>query len=411
MNRPIDVAAAAGRWQGTAPAIAIIRAALVSILALGIVNRGSIAAESPKSEPDVIVQPNHFFLGTVQTGSTVEASARVIVPGNDPSAIPTRMSLPPFLRLLTNGVGTQTYGTRGSMVFVDIEFAVDTRSSGRYSNVIEVVAGPHRVAIPIQFEVQPAAREVQPAAREQTRALIPQSPWAKLTTENGDDFLPWVAVAKAARRRADYFLVSQSTGVLRGADLSGYEVVLLAEEALTALPSAEMKSLQQFAARGGRVLIFANYFYRGTVAKANELMAPYGVVLLDSEPRSPTNLVTRAVQEVAGFLNLKVPAPDSHQYAMKSWAVAEHSLTKGVSRLRAFRPSPVQVTDPKLAQLIIQLPGYPGLGFAGIAHVGKGEMIAVGESLWWAWLTPARAQGSDNARLLQNLLAKPQGGR
>src|SRR5262249_28749525 len=40
-----------------------------------------------------------------------------------------------------------------------------------------------------------------------------------------------------------------------------------------------------------------------------------------------------------------------------------------------------------------------------MARAGKGEVVALGESLWWDWITPKYDPTGDNAKLLRSLLA------
>ena len=52
-------------------------------------------------------------------------------------------------------------------------------------------------------------------------------------------------------------------------------------------------------------------------------------------------------------------------------------------------------------------PAYPGEGFVAMARAGQGEVVALGESLWWSWVAQDRAKGSGNGMLLRNLLTRP----
>ena len=55
--------------------------------------------------------------------------------------------------------------------------------------------------------------------------------------------------------------------------------------------------------------------------------------------------------------------------------------------------------------------GNPGPAAYGVViRDGKGEVIALGTSLWWNWIASDVERGADNALLLQNLLMKPGGG-
>jgi hypothetical protein len=49
--------------------------------------------------------------------------------------------------------------------------------------------------------------------------------------------------------------------------------------------------------------------------------------------------------------------------------------------------------------------GSTGDGFVAAAKVGKGEMVAMSESLWWSWIVATKGNESDNAKLLKLLLS------
>jgi hypothetical protein len=49
--------------------------------------------------------------------------------------------------------------------------------------------------------------------------------------------------------------------------------------------------------------------------------------------------------------------------------------------------------------------GNPGDGFVAMARAGKGEVVALGESLWCFWISPRRDPSGGNAGLLRWLLA------
>ena len=57
-------------------------------------------------------------------------------------------------------------------------------------------------------------------------------------------------------------------------------------------------------------------------------------------------------------------------------------------------------------KVLVAAPAYPGEGFIAVAQAGRGEVVALGESLWWLWLRQGGTKGSDNAALLRNLLEK-----
>jgi hypothetical protein len=48
--------------------------------------------------------------------------------------------------------------------------------------------------------------------------------------------------------------------------------------------------------------------------------------------------------------------------------------------------------------------GQPEDGFVASAKAGKGKVIALGQSLWWHWISEQQDAGTDNAKLLRLLL-------
>jgi hypothetical protein len=117
------------------------------------------------------------------------------------------------------------------------------------------------------------------------------------------------------------------------------------------------------------------------VKAANGLLDPYGLRMTDVEP--------------GGLAGIQVPRPEADP------------LTQGVGPLRFFRPSPARVIDAKKGKLLVAAPPYPGEGFAAVARVGEGEVVALGQSMWWHWISTDQSQGADNAKLLQQLLTRP----
>ncbi len=81
-------------------------------------------------------------------------------------------------------------------------------------------------------------------------------------------------------------------------------------------------------------------------------------------------------------------------------------MTHGVKKLYFHRPSPVAVTDAAKGKILVATPGDTGEGFVAVARAGQGEVIALGESLWWDWVSKGKAKGSDNAAFMANLLQK-----
>src|SRR5262249_17279522 len=74
---------------------------------------------------------------------------------------------------------------------------------------------------------------------------------------------------------------------------------------------------------------------------------------------------------------------------------------------RFFRASPVKLTAGQSGRVLAKAVGVgnPGDGFVAMARAGKGEVIALGESLWCFWITQKEDPSGDNARLLRWLIS------
>jgi hypothetical protein len=146
----------------------------------------------------------------------------------------------------------------------------------------------------------------------------------------------------------------------------------------------DIAAIKRFLKEDGRLVVAANAFYVGTVPKANALIEPFGLRMTDDEPRGESRFILSGEDILA------------------------HSLTEGVEKTHFFRPSPIETTDDGMGELLIAAPPYPGMGFAAIAPAGRGEVVALGESLWWNWIAGEEGKASDNGKLLKNLLTRPQ---
>jgi hypothetical protein len=160
------------------------------------------------------------------------------------------------------------------------------------------------------------------------------------------------------------------------AALEHYRVILLADSALARISAADVARVRGFAEKGGRLILPCNAFFNLTVPKANEIVTGYGLQVEDKDMsglHNATNIVTDA-------------------------------LTRGVRRLEFHRPSPVVVMDAAKGKLLALDPSGPG-GFVGVARLdGGGEIVVLGDSLWWYWVARFN-DNPDNARLLRNILS------
>jgi hypothetical protein len=177
--------------------------------------------------------------------------------------------------------------------------------------------------------------------------------------------------------------------VFRNLDLKRFDCILLASRGLTELTPADIKKVRAYAEGGGRVLVSANSFFRGTVMQANTILDGYGLLIRDEEARG------------AGANDVTVRKNDFDPAVVKA----------GVTSVHFFRASPVAVTDAKKGRVWVKAAqvGNVGDGFVAVATAGKGRVIALGESLWWHWIHETQAGPADNAKLLRWLLLPPAG--
>jgi hypothetical protein len=322
-------------------------------------------------------QPDRLDFGPVRMGATVEGSVLVFTDAADSAELSCDVQPPPFLKItrVQRGRITDRSGVTKSDFYVYV--AVSTDRIGEYVGTIGVEVGSQKTTIPVKVNV------LAPDALAR-RMLIVSSPFNCSSTAAAAAFDPWLRLVESANLDPDYFEVLQNQSVLRQLDLSKYGVILIGEYGLLRLHDSDIAKLKQFVNDGGRLLVCANCFFHGTVDRANEVLVPAGLRMTDSEPGGTKPF------ELAGSDILRDP------------------LTKSVRRVKCFRPSPIVVTDKSKGRILVNAPPYPGAGFVAAARQGKGQVIALGQSLWWNWIGDVRYRDCDNRQLLLNLVAKTQ---
>ena len=223
---------------------------------------------------------------------------------------------------------------------------------------------------------------VRPQMPRLTRLLVVETPYSRFSTGDADLFEIWRDLVEGAHLDVHYLDVRPGGPVLREIDLAKFDVVLLGMEGLIGLSDPDIDRLKRFTERGGRTILAANRFFVGTVARANQLLVPYGLRMTDTEPR------------------------ERPEFDLGAAEIAKDPLTRGVKSLYFHRPSPVEVTQSQKGRILVAAPTYPGKGYIAVARADRGEIVALGESLWWYWLSQGRAKGAENAALLRNLLEK-----
>jgi hypothetical protein len=324
-------------------------------------------------------QPDRLPLGTVYTGAIVEGSFLVYEAGKGPNT-PFSVTAPKFVKVRHSATRHQQFGPGNDFIVGTVEFALDTSAAGDLSGEFSVTLGKAAAKVPISAAVKKARKGLP-------RLLVVETPFHSTSTGDGEDFKAWTGLAEGASLDVSYLSVTRGKPVLRDLELGKFDCVLLASSGLIALQPADVKRVRGFAEAGGRVVVSANYFFRGSVGKANEVLQGYGVQVRDEESR-------------VGRADVTVGKEDLDPGLVKA----------GVKSARFFRASPVAVTDGKAGRALVKAVGVgqPGDGFVASAKAGKGEVVALGESLWWHWVTDKQAAGADNARLLRSLLVPPK---
>lgn len=243
--------------------------------------------------------PNRLDFGTVRVNATVEGSVRIfkdsvrtaVKTGKDATAInnvqiykdgdkPAGVSFgvqpPSFATITTVELGVQTYAKDDTRIFCDVSVAITTQRIGEYAGAMKVQVGSEETTVPIRVNVLPQ----DPSA---TSVLIAQTPFDKFSTNDATAFDPWLRLVESANLDPHYLDVARNRAVLREIDLSKFDVILLGGMGLVSLLDSDVTKLKQYVNDGGRLVINANHFFRGTVDHANELLGIVGLRMTDTE--------------------------------------------------------------------------------------------------------------------------------
>ena len=336
-----------------------------------------------RAAPDGTAQPNRMPFGTVHVHSIVQANARFTFNG---PAGRLQVDTPDFVTVREIRPLKPSETTNGTLGY-DVFFELDTERAGERSGTLEVRLGDQAAKMPITASVLPN----QPGL---SRVLVTSSPFDRFASADAAVYQPLLELAKSGKLDLNYFDPAAGQSVLPEAEkLSSYfDVILLVETGLGGARDEDVARLRRFVDDGGRLVVAGNHFFQGTAAKANEVLKPYGMQIYDTEPRVSAALPGRTGLEQRSVLVELIEQPDE-------------PLTGGVRKVRFFRPSPVLVTDKEKAKVLVETPYYLDDGFVGVWR-GKGEVVALGVSLWWNWIGGEEGKGMDNARLMDNLLTR-----
>ena len=328
------------------------------------------------------VQPDRIAFGTVYTGATVEASFMVFEAGTEAN-IKLDVTAPKFVKVLNKSTHYQQFGKGNDSVCGSVEIAIDTTSARELSGEVTVTLGKTTAKVPVSAVVKPRRPGL-------SRVLLVESPFTRYSTHDGTAFKVWTDLVNDSPLDVSYLLVSPGgKPLLRDLDLAKFDCVFLSSLGLFALTPKDIERVRAYAEGGGRVVAAANYFFNNSVRHANAVLTGYGLEL-----------------------QAKEAGPHGRNDVTLEESSIDPELVKvGVKSLHFFRASPVVVTDRKTGRILVQAEGVgqPGDGFVAVGKAGHGEVIAIGESLWWWWISEKQAKGTDNAKLLRWLLRPRRG--
>lgn len=323
--------------------------------------------------------PDRLPLGTVRVGATVEASLIVYEKTDDPKKATLTVGAPEFIKVLDKSVIERDvfdgYGFVkgvGGLVVVGI----DTGKAGAFEGKMTIKLGTVTAQVPISV----AVKRAEPAA---IKLLVVETPFAAMSTNDAGIFKDWTDLVSAAGWDVSYLTIARGKPVLRDLDLSKFDAVLLAPGGLLEASADDIKRVRVFVERGGRLVVAANHFYVGSVEAANKVLDGYGLKMLDAE----------------GSIN-------ANEVILDQKAFGPEIIQAGIRSARFHRASPVVITDAKRARVLVKAAGVggPDDGFVADTKAGKGEVLVLGESLWWSWISAEQTRGNDNAKLLRLLL-------
>lgn len=346
----------------------IMKNAVLCVLALwgligGIGAVGDAAGAEAKQAKRIM--PDRLALGTVRVGAIAEASVRVEWQTRDVGDGKLKATAPSFLVVEETGTHPPQDTRLDSTTYSEVVVSFQTTRAGDFSDKLKLEFGNHQAEIPVSIEVLPKKPGL-------TKVLIVETPFEMYSTEDASVFDPLLEIVKSAELDVNY-----ARNIPKR--FSQFDVFLLAESGLLSLDKTA--PFKEFVDNGGRLILCANAFYRGTVAKANEILEDYGLRMDDREPRSElTDL------EIKDEVN-----------------ITKDVLTEGVKSVTVFRPSPIRIIDRSKAKALVRTPFYYDEGFVAVSR-DKGEVVALGQSLWWSWA--GRDQSPGNRQLLINLLSK-----
>jgi len=316
------------------------------------------AQAAPKVRPAV-------DLGSLAVGAVVEASFGVYWDDAALAKATAEVLTPKAVKILR--VSTRSYVDRA---LTTVEFAVDTAAPVGIDDVFTLRCGTEAATVPLRAEVR-----ALPSGG--SRVLVAETPFETFSSDDPQTFEAWRQIVASARLDVDYRLVQAGRSTFDVGSLARVDVVLAGEGALLRLDDLQVAKLQGFVCGGGRLIVCADAFYQGTVRGANRIAEAFDLEIADRESTASGQV------DAAGL--------------------AKHPLTVGVDTIEVTRPSPVLLGDGSRGILLATFATPSEQPFVAMATTASGgEIVVIGDSLWWNTAN----QSPGFARLLRNLLQR-----
>ena len=320
------------------------------------------------------LQPNFLDFGSVRVGATAEGSVRIFRDGEDSSGLAIKIAPPAFVRVEDIKIGSQNYG--GNIKgYCDLWLSIDTKRAGDYSGALDVEIGRQRVAVPVSVTVRPQMPRL-------TRLLVVETPFSRFSTSDAAVFKPWLDLVSEAHFDVHYLDARRKPRAREDRPRS-----------VRRRPSGDGRARRS--PRFGRQTPEGFHGARRSDDRGGECLLPRD---------------RRQSQRITGAVWL---ANEGHRASRPARVSPRGGRDHPGSTHRGSEdaPLPSTVADrshrPAQGTVLAAVPGEPTEGFVAVARAGRGEVVALGESLWWNWLANDKASGSDNAVLLGDLLKKP----
>ncbi len=324
--------------------------------------------------------------GDLHLGTIAEAELGVTFHGVTDPGLEVRVEPPPFASVKIMRVFRRGHEQPG-VVFASAILSMQTNSVGKQKGEIKVRLGDQVAKVPF-------LASVLPQAEGKRKVLVISSGFGSASHE-AEYYRPWFNLVQEAKLDVGYIESLGGMDFPRGLpnrdglfpipqELERYDVILVADGGIVHMNNNAALLLMQLADSGKRVIITACPAMGDSVLYANRILEPTGMRMVDHDidtggSKKPTEAA-------------KLEADD---------------LLDGVHKLACFRPGPIHVLDPAKAKILAYLPDSQD-GFVAVSRQGKGEVVAVGLYLVASWIGED-GEGTDNARLIKNLLTRPIG--